>query len=176
MNKKLLLYIYTAMFTALACIATMIIKVPTIGTNGYVNIGDSIVLVSAWLLGNPFGAIAAGLGSGLADIFSGYAVYAPGTMVIKFLMAFVGCIVYKVLDKIKITKIVSYIVSAIVSEIIMIVGYLTYESLFLGYGKTAVLSVPSNAIQGITCLVIGVVLILAIKKVPYINGLFGGNN
>ena len=34
--------VITALFAALACVATMIIKVPTVGTNGYVNIGDTI--------------------------------------------------------------------------------------------------------------------------------------
>ena len=38
--------VITALFAALACVATMIIKVPTVGTNGYVNIGDTIVLVA----------------------------------------------------------------------------------------------------------------------------------
>lgn len=53
----------------------MIIKVPTFGMNGYVNIGDAAVLISAWLLGNPYGAFAAGIGSGLADLLSGYPAY-----------------------------------------------------------------------------------------------------
>ena len=43
--------VITALFAALACVATMIIKVPTVGTNGYVNIGDTIVLLSAWMIG-----------------------------------------------------------------------------------------------------------------------------
>ena len=42
--------VITALFAALACVATMIIKVPTVGTNGYVNIGDTIVLLSAWMI------------------------------------------------------------------------------------------------------------------------------
>ena len=41
----------------------MIIKVPTVGTNGYVNIGDTIVLLSAWMIGGVYGALAAGIGS-----------------------------------------------------------------------------------------------------------------
>ena len=43
MNKKLTTSVTAAMLAALTCIATMVIKVPTIGTNGYVNIGDSVV-------------------------------------------------------------------------------------------------------------------------------------
>ena len=78
--------VFGALFTALTCVFTMVIKVPTLGTNGYVNIGDTGVLLSAWLLGGWYGVVAAGLGSGLADILSGYPVYAPGTFIIKLLM------------------------------------------------------------------------------------------
>lgn len=169
MNKRLTKIIYTSMFAALTCIATMIIKVPTVGTNGYVNIGDSLVLTSAWILGNPFGAIAAGLGSGLADLLSGYASYVPGTAIIKFLMAFLATIIYKLLQKINVPKIVTYIISGIVAEVIMVAGYLLYEATLLGYGVGAVASVPSNIVQGLTCLVLGVLLIVALTKIPFIN-------
>ena len=56
MNKKLTTSVTAAMLAALTCIATMVIKVPTIGTNGYVNIGDSVVVLSMWILGNPCGS------------------------------------------------------------------------------------------------------------------------
>ena len=78
-RKNLNGLVFGALFTALTCVFTMVIKVPTLGTNGYVNIGDTGVLLSAWLLGGWYGVIAAGLGSGLADILSGYPAYAPGT-------------------------------------------------------------------------------------------------
>ena len=46
-TKKL---IFAALFAALTCVATMIIKVPT-PTMGYIHPGDSIVLLSGFLLG-----------------------------------------------------------------------------------------------------------------------------
>lgn len=49
-----------------------------------------MVLLCGWLLGPIYGTIAAGLGPALADIFSGYVVYAPATFVIKALMALVA--------------------------------------------------------------------------------------
>jgi len=169
MNKdnKVQTLIITAMLAALTCIATMIIKVPTIGTNGYVNIGDTMVLTSAWLLGNPFGALAAGLGSALADLLSGYASYVPGTFVIKFAMAFVGYIIYKIIKKTSLPAVLAYIISGVVAELIMVFGYFLYESTLLSYGIGAAASIPSNMIQGITCLVLGVALILALTRVPY---------
>ncbi|MCR5673834.1 MAG: ECF transporter S component [Lachnospiraceae bacterium] len=168
-NRKLQLGITASMLAAMTTIATMIIKVPTLGTNGYVNIGDSIVLISAWLLYNPYGALAAGIGSALADLLSGYPAYIPGTAVIKFAMAFVAAIVFKALSGRKIAKPVAYVISSIVAELIMIFGYFLYESTILGYGLAAAASIGSNAIQGITCIVLGNALIYVLTKISYIN-------
>lgn len=172
MNKKLTLTVTASMLAALTCIATMVIKVPTIGTNGYVNIGDTIVLLSMWLMGNPYGAIAAGIGSGLADLLSGYPSYVPGTVIIKFGMAFVGYIVYKTLNKTGLNKQLTYVVSGIIAEAIMVIGYFVYEATLLGYGVAAAASIPSNIVQGVTCLVLGYLLINALSRVGAINNLF----
>ena len=171
MNRRLSLSVTASMLAALTCVATMIIKVPTIGTNGYVNIGDCMVLVSAWLLGNPYGALAAGIGSALADLLLGYASYVPGTFVIKFTMAFVAYIIYKAISSTKISKSVAFVVSGIVGEFIMVFGYFLYESTLLGYGVAAAESIPSNGIQGITCLVLAFLLIQALLRVGYIKSL-----
>ena len=112
-----------------------------------------------------------GIGSGLADLISGYGSYVPGTAVIKFAMAFVGYLVYKAMANGKIPKTAAYIVSSLVAEVIMVAGYFLYEATFLGYGVAAAASIPSNMVQGITCLVLGNLLIQALSRVPYINGL-----
>ena len=73
-----------ALFAALSCIGTFIsVPLPI----GYFNLGDIFVLSGAFLLGAPFGAVAAGVGSALADIFMGFVIYAPATFVIKALVA-----------------------------------------------------------------------------------------
>ena len=92
-NKKLKKIVIAALLAALTFVATSIIKVPTIGTNGYVNIGDVVVLIAAWYLGGLYGALAAGIGSALADLLAGYGTYVPGTFGIKFVMALVALIV-----------------------------------------------------------------------------------
>lgn len=163
-DSKLKLITLSALFAALCCVATMIIRIPTIGTNGYVNIGDAIVLLSVWIIGGPYGALAAGIGSGLADLLAGYAAYVPGTFLIKFTMAFAAYFVYNVLSKFNKFKIISYIISGLVAELIMILGYLLYEATILGYGITAFSSVGSNFIQGATCLVLGTVAMAILSQ------------
>ena len=72
---------FSALFSALVCVASTIIVIPL--PNGYFNTGDVFVLLSGWFLGPLFGAISAGVGSMLADIISGFAIYAPATFFVS---------------------------------------------------------------------------------------------
>ena len=165
MNKNLLKVIYSAVLAALTCVATMVIRIPSFAAVGYVNIGDTIVLICGWLLGGIYGALAAGIGSGLADLLAGYGYYVPGTFIIKFLMALVAYLIYK---KLASKQFVALITSGIIAEIIMIVGYFFYKALILGKGfAAAVPSVFSNLVQGITCLILGIVLFYALEKAKF---------
>ena len=163
--------VMASMFAAMTCIATMVIRIPTFVTNGYVNIGDTIVLLSAWLLTNPYGALAAGVGSMLADILSGYVSYAPATFVIKFIMAFVCAASFKKMSKGRLPVFASYIITSVIAEIIMIAGYFLYESTILGYGLAAAASIISNAVQAVVCALLGNVLIHVLPKVLKNKGL-----
>lgn len=158
-NKQVTRIVLTALFAALAFVATYIIKVPTVGTNGYVNIGDTIVLLCAWMIGGIYGGIAAGIGSALSDLIAGYGSYVPGTFVIKFFMAVIAYLIFIALKKANVNKVIGYIVSGVVAELIMVFGYFLYESTLLGYGLAAVASIPSNFIQAGTCLVLGYIVI-----------------
>lgn len=72
-----------AIFTAFVCIATIVLKVDIPQTQGYFNIGDSMVYISALLFGPLVGAFAGGVGSMLADVILGAPQYALGTLAIK---------------------------------------------------------------------------------------------
>ena len=150
-----------ALMAALACVATMIIKIPS-PLKGYLNLGDCIVLTAGWLLSPTYGFLAAGLGSALADVFSGYVTYAPATFIIKGLMALIAFYGFKLLNK-KIGNLPSRIISAIVAEIVMILGYFVFEGFLYGFIPSAV-NIPANGVQGIAGLIIGVILIKVFEK------------
>ena len=120
MNKQLKTLVTAALLAAMTTVATIIIRIPIFATNGYVNIGDTIVLVSAWFLGNPYGALAAGIGSGLADLLAGYPAYIPGTAVIRFLMAFIWTPIFLFFSKKGVPASASAVISSVISEIWMI--------------------------------------------------------
>ncbi len=150
----------TALFAALTCVATMVIRIPS-PLGGYINFGDCILLVGAWVLG-PAGGFAAGaLGSGLADLFSGYAAYAPATFIIKGLMALAAALIYA-----KMPNRLSKIVGAVIAELIMIGGYYVFEAFIMGYGAEASLvNIPYNAIQGALGIIGGILLFTAVDKI-----------
>ena len=69
-----------AIMAALIFVATYLIKIPSL--NGYTHIGDSMVIISALILGKKKGALAAGLGAALCDLLSGYMQYIIPTFLI----------------------------------------------------------------------------------------------
>ena len=165
--------VYTALFTALTTVATLVIQVPS-PMSGYVNLGDAMVLLSAWILGPVYGTAAAGIGSMLADLLSGYAYYAPGTLVIKCLMAFVAAQVFLVLkDKVK-GKHFAKVVSGLLAEIIMVAGYFGYAGLIRN-GLSAALSIPGNLVQGGFGIVVSTVVYLALSQVIKMPKLLKGH-
>ena len=150
-----------SMLAALCCVATMIIKIPS-PLKGYINLGDCVVLLSGWLLSPLYGFLAAGIGSALADVFSGYITYAPATFVIKGLMAIIAYFGFRLLHK-RLGSFSSRIVSGTLSEIIMILGYFIFEGFLYGFVPSLV-NIPANAVQGVAGLIIGTILIKVFEK------------
>lgn len=153
--------VMAALMAALACVATMIIKIPS-PLKGYLNLGDCIVLVAGWTLSPTYGFLAAGLGSALADIFSGYVTYAPATFVIKGLMALIAFYVFKLLHK-KLGNLPSRIISGVAAELMMILGYFVFEGFLYGF-IPSVVNIPANGVQGIAGLIIGIMLMKIFEK------------
>ncbi|MBE6777686.1 MAG: ECF transporter S component [Ruminococcaceae bacterium] len=161
MYKQTKIIVVASLITALVCIATMIVKIPS-PLKGYINLGDCIVLIAAWILPPMYGFLAAGLGSALADIFSGYIIYAPATFIIKGVMALVAFYLFKLIHN-KLGNLPSRIISGVASESIMIVGYLVFESYLYGFIPSLV-NVPANCVQGIAGMIISTVLIKIFEK------------
>ena len=161
MNTKTKKIVMAALIAALACIATMLIKIPS-PLKGYINLGDGVVLLAGWILSPIYGFLAAGLGTALADVFSGYAIYAPATFIIKGLMALIAFYGFKFLKN-KLGELPSRIISGIVAEILMILGYYIFEGFLYGFTASLV-NIPPNGVQGVAGLIIGIILIKAFEK------------
>ena len=170
-NTKVKKLVFAALFAALACAATFIhIPVPSM-TNGYVNLGDCLVLLAGFCLGPVYGGLAGGIGSAMTDLLGGYFHYVPATLIIKFLMALAAALIAKALKK-RVSSPVSYTVAAVVGELIMIGGYFLYELCL--YGAAAVGSIPGNAVQAVAGLVSSVIIVLILDKSKATKQLFDG--
>lgn len=152
--------VFTSLIAALTCVTTMAVKIPT-PLGGYVNLGDAIVLLSAAFLSPLYAIFAAGVGSALADLFSGYVIYAPATFVIKALMALFSYTVIKAFGGKK--KVLSLSLGASLAAIWMVLGYYIFEGFLYGFGASLV-NIPANAIQGVVGAVLGVILVHLIQK------------
>ena len=153
--KKL---VFSALFTALITISTMFIRIPL--PLGYVNMGDAFIFLAVFILGPLYGTLAAALGSAIADIV-GYVVYAPGTLIIKTLMAVTTYYIYHGLRTLTNKNVLAEIIAGLVGSVVMALGYFLYETLFFETAAVAILNAPWNIVQGI----VGIALAVAVMRV-----------
>lgn len=165
-GKNIRKIVLAALLAALTAVATMIIRIPT-PTQGYIHLGDGMVLICGILLGPGLGALAAGIGSMMADLIGGYMAWVPGTFAIKALTALFGGWLYHRMAGKDMNTITRVILCGIPAEIIMVLGYFVYEvgmEVVMGSSMGAaaaavVLGVPMNIVQGIAGIIVGVVLL-----------------
>ncbi|MGN0784795.1 MAG: ECF transporter S component [Candidatus Aphodomorpha sp.] len=143
------------LLAAMIFLLTAVVSIPIPGGAGYINLGDAGVLTAAALLGGWWGAACAGIGSALADLFLGFGVYAPATLVIKGGMALLAAFLLKKMPK-KLS-----VVALLLSALLVPVGYFVYESLLYGV-PSAWVNVGFNTMQCIVGALVAQVLIAAI--------------
>ena len=164
MKTKTQKIVMASLFAALCCVATMIIKIPS-PLKGYINLGDCVVLLSGWFFSPLYGFLAAGVGSALADLFSGYVVYVPATFIIKGLMALVAYFSFNAMKN-KPGKLPARIIGGVFAEVLMIAGYFVFEGFLYGFVPSLV-NIPPNAVQGVAGIILGVILAKVFEKVKF---------
>lgn len=144
--KKIVL---AGMFIGLVAASTMAVQIPMPLTDGYIHLGDSVILLIAVFWGKKYGGIAGGLGSALADLLTGYAHWAPFTLVIKALMGyFAGSLSTYSRKKTPFFSLNTFL-ATLAGCLIMIGGYLAGGTLLKGSLAVALTSLPGNGLQGL---------------------------
>ncbi len=139
MKKTLRLqtFVRIAMMTALSTVLTMFPQIPS--GNGYLHLGDCIIYLTAILMGPIPGALAGGIGHALADILSGYPVFALPTLLIKGAIGFcVGKLLYGS-EK----SFLRQIFAALIALVLVTVGYFLAEIPLYGLGSALLVFVTS---------------------------------
>lgn len=170
-NTKTFGVVLTGLMTALVLTMTMMIRIPVSVTNGYVHLGDTMIFLAVLAVGKKKGAFAAGVGSALSDLLSGYAHYALWTFFIKALMAFVmGAVIdhmkkrgtYSVFGRRSIPEILAMTLAGFE----MTVGYYIAAAFMYGSWITPLLSVPENICQFAIGMILAEAAASALVKTP----------
>lgn len=139
-SKRLHRLVAAGILAGLILVLTIAVPIPIPHMTGaYVNLGDAGVYLAAFLLGMPWGALCAAVGSALADVVLGSMFYAIPTFFIKGLMAFVAAMLLKHWEG-------KRVFALLVAGLIMPAGYFAFETMLYGFA-TALLGVPPNLIQ-----------------------------
>lgn len=88
-------FIEVVIFTVLVYTATIVLQIYQPTTGGYFNVGESMIYTAAMISSPLVAGIAGGVGAALADLSTGYAIFAPGTLIIKFIEGYVAGLLVK---------------------------------------------------------------------------------
>jgi uncharacterized membrane protein len=150
-----------ALLTALVAAATLALRLPMPATEGYLNLGDALIIAGALLSGGRAGGLAGGLGSALADLYGGYTHWAPFTLVVKGLE---GLLIGWLGNRPGIRQ--RWLLRAGIAALgmsWMVLGYFAVEFKFYGPGP-AWGSLWGNALQGAASLTCGLPLAAALER------------
>ncbi len=142
-NEKLLNTVYAGLFAAMTALLTATLHIPV--GNGYIHCGDAVIFLAAAMLPMPYAVAASAVGGMLADLLSGYAVYALPTFLIKGLLALTFA---KVGGEQLFCK--RRVLAVILCGIVSIIGYwITAVVLYGGWTAQFIGTVPGNAVQAV---------------------------
>ena len=165
-SRRTRMTVMTAAFAALACVATMVVKVPS-PTGGYMNLGDTVVLLGGYLLGPAWGALAGSIGPALADVLLGAPLYAPATLAIKAGMAALAAACHRTFGRDR--GPLGLAACGVVGELPMVLGYWLYDALLMGRLAGAAAGIPSNLVQAAFGIAASTLLASALGRSAYVR-------
>ena len=170
-NDNTLIFVTTAMMTAMVMIATTFFKIPN--AMGYIHLGDGFVLLAAIILPKKYACFAGGVGAGLADIYGGYALWAPWTLVIKIVMVLIVQLFFDFLTKRAsngkhIAKIAGIPFAELFAYVLAVLwtvsGYYIAQGFISGNWIAPVADVPGNVLQAAVGSVIAILVSITLGK------------
>jgi len=170
-THNLQLLVLNGVMIALVFLTTFIIRFPGPIPPGYINLGDTVIIITALLLGKNSGFIAGAFGSALADVAvpGGY-IFAPVTFIVKGIEGYIiGRMAFpdnKSLSKVEMRK----IIAVITGQLVMVAGYFIAEMSVMKlfdpvFGLSAAIAeLPLNLVQGAASAVLGYMLYILLER------------
>ena len=167
----------TAVFTALVFLSTYLLQIPIPATQGYFNLGDIMIFITALTFGSTVGGFAGGIGSALSDALAGFGTFAPFTLVIKGLEGYVAGLISR-----RSIQRRTLMIAWAAGSVVMVLGYFLAESFFVAvfFGSSeftgiaaASGEVPFNILQvvggGAVGIPVSIGLKYAFRSMPYFS-------
>lgn len=158
-NKNVRLMCISGVFTALVYVLTAYLHIPT--DNGYVHVGDGLIFLSACILPWQYAICVGALGALLADCLTGFAIWAPGSVIIKAATA----LLFSSKGK-KIMSLRNWL-ALIPAAIVCAGGYYIYEALLYGNFVFPLAGIPASLTQSVASSILFVAAGLTIDKTDY---------
>ncbi len=127
----------TALFAAVIFLTTRYIQIPI--PLGYVNPGNGLILFSCLFLSMPQAALAGGIGSALADLASGYPIWAIPTLLIKGCMPLLFMVLRRLIHTANLWMLIP---SAAIALLVPVVGYTFTGAILYGSLGAGLAQVP----------------------------------
>ncbi|QTD41858.1 ECF transporter S component [Sporosarcina sp. Te-1] len=164
--------VLTAILSTLVLVSTVFINIKLpIGQGGLIHLGTAALFIVAILFGPKKGALAGSIGMGLFDIFGGWIIWAPTTIIARALQ---GYIVGKIAwskghrgDSVRLN-----ILAAVVSTPVMLAVYYVGQGIMYWNWVAPLASVPGDIIQSVVGLLVAIPLCLALKKTTFFRKKF----
>ena len=159
------IFMRVSLLAALVAAATRVVQIPMPATQGYVNIGDAVIIAGSLILGGPAGGLAAGIGSALADLLGGYFHWAPFTLVIKGLEGLlIGSLAQGLrIDLTRAGGVLLGLGASILGLGWMVLGYFLVEWPLYSL-PVALAGLTSNGLQAVVALIAGFPLAVALGR------------
>ncbi|MGE4342174.1 MAG: ECF transporter S component [Bacilli bacterium] len=150
--------VLASLFVALSFIFTYFVKIP-FPTGGYFNVGDAFIMLAAIIIDPLTGILVGALAGGLSDLFAGYVLFIPFTVLAKGLEALIAGFIYQ-----KTRGLLRY-VGVVIGPLVMVALYaLSYVILF--DKATMIANLPFDLAQAGIAIVLTIILLLLLEKTP----------
>ena len=166
-RKRIRLMCISGVLTALVFVVTAYLHIPTL--NGYVHVGDGLIYLAACILPWQYAVLVGAGGVLLADCLTGYAIWAPGSVVIKALTV--------LLFTSRGDKIlgVRNLIMLIPASLVCAGGYYLYEALLYGNFIAPLAGILASLMQSLASSILFVAVGIGADRMrlkPKLNGGF----
>ncbi|MET1014410.1 MAG: ECF transporter S component [Paenisporosarcina sp.] len=169
-NARTFNLILTSMLIALVFVATLLlnIKLPITANGGLVHLGTAMLFIASILFGPKKGAIAGAVGMGLFDLFAGWTLWAPFTILARGLQGYlVGKIAWS--NGRNGSSVVFNLIGTIISVPVMLAVYYICEGVLYSHWIAPVASIPGNIVQNVVGMIVAIPVCIALKRIPFLK-------